>query len=755
VSESRSATPFSSEKPSANDRLDSWKEIAAYLKREVRTVQRWEKSEDLPVYRHTHSERGSVYAYKTELDAWWNNRRPRLEQETQTRAGFRWRLWLPAAAAAALAVVLGVSLWLAQRPRLAFQQRDWVLTATFENRTGEPIFDGTLEYALERELSNSRFVNVVPRERIADALGLMRKPMETHIDAALGREICLRDGGIRALLTGRIERMGSAYLLSARLIDPVSGATVASVSEEAASQDAILGAIRQLSNRVRKALGEQLPHIQESTEKLEKVTTPSLRALQHYTEGMALVNKYKWEPAAEMLRRAVAEDSEFASAHILLAWALRNQVKPDWVLKRERNPEQAFGRQRKLETEWRAHSERALQLAANASDRERYFILGSYYSQRRQYEEALPYYETLVHLYPDDYWGTNNCALTYESLGRWREAVQYAVRRAEMRPHDSRSNLYAAQRLAVWGNDLAGARPYLQRVRTLDLSDDLRKWLPGQFFVAWMELLPAWEDWLAGDLPRAERELTRVAQTLTSRTGFELDAFAYSVALFYLRLGKLRDAEETCKLIWDNGGRPECLAVVAWERNDKSALRKYLQEAGTEWPPFSPFYDPLLVQAGLLSEAGAAITRYEIEGSPSRFHQSARGQLALARGDARRAIELLQDGNAAVRLQQTVVFLSGAESLARAWAKRGDLQKAIQVLEDASQEKSRPNLTSGALWLRVRFLLAQLYRKVGREEEARRIEVELLNLLALADRDHPMLLALQRSQGLTGLQPSR
>lgn len=63
------------------ERLESWKEIAAYLKRDVRTVQRWEKSEDLPVYRHMHGKLGSVYAYRTEVDAWWNNRRPKLEQE--------------------------------------------------------------------------------------------------------------------------------------------------------------------------------------------------------------------------------------------------------------------------------------------------------------------------------------------------------------------------------------------------------------------------------------------------------------------------------------------------------------------------------------------------------------------------------------------------------------------------------------------------------------------------------------------------
>lgn len=57
-----------------NDRLDSWKEIAAYLRKGVRTVQRWEQSNGLPVHRLELDRRGSVYAYKNELDEWWRGK---------------------------------------------------------------------------------------------------------------------------------------------------------------------------------------------------------------------------------------------------------------------------------------------------------------------------------------------------------------------------------------------------------------------------------------------------------------------------------------------------------------------------------------------------------------------------------------------------------------------------------------------------------------------------------------------------------
>ena len=67
------------EKPSER-RLDSWKEIAAYLNRDVTTVQRWEKREGMPVHRHLHDRVGSVYAFRTELDQWAQSRKLQTEQ---------------------------------------------------------------------------------------------------------------------------------------------------------------------------------------------------------------------------------------------------------------------------------------------------------------------------------------------------------------------------------------------------------------------------------------------------------------------------------------------------------------------------------------------------------------------------------------------------------------------------------------------------------------------------------------------------
>src|SRR5262245_66021821 len=99
------------------DRLDSWKEIAAHLKRSVRTVTRWEREEGLPVHRHLHSKSGSVYAYTAELDAWWTNRgehidRPSSEADSSP-APRRRRGWILATVVVAALAISSVA-WLSR-----------------------------------------------------------------------------------------------------------------------------------------------------------------------------------------------------------------------------------------------------------------------------------------------------------------------------------------------------------------------------------------------------------------------------------------------------------------------------------------------------------------------------------------------------------------------------------------------------------------------------------------------------------------
>jgi Tol biopolymer transport system component len=137
--------------PQSEDRLDSWKEIAAYLKRDVTTVQRWEKREGMPVHRHLHDRMGSVYASRTELDAWTRSRNLSAAQENgnvvlpeppapppraakRTFLG-RWTFALALAAAVAV-LAIGTSLWLQKKE---YFWRNPIVDARFQTVTD---FDG-------------------------------------------------------------------------------------------------------------------------------------------------------------------------------------------------------------------------------------------------------------------------------------------------------------------------------------------------------------------------------------------------------------------------------------------------------------------------------------------------------------------------------------------------------------------------------------------------------------------------------------
>ena len=155
MSEPSTDAPPSAKPP--EDRLDSWKEIAVYLNRDVTTVQRWEKREGMPVHRHQHDRMGSVYAFRTDLDAWARSRKLRGAQASDSQASAtipsaptlpepnpasftRWKLVLPLVAAGVV-LAIGAGLWLQRRETF---WRSPIADARFQTITD---FDGVAQAA--------------------------------------------------------------------------------------------------------------------------------------------------------------------------------------------------------------------------------------------------------------------------------------------------------------------------------------------------------------------------------------------------------------------------------------------------------------------------------------------------------------------------------------------------------------------------------------------------------------------------------
>ncbi len=631
------------------------------------------------------------------------------------------RQWLLTGAALAMVALAGGYLWRSRPTPLNFPNRGWVLVAKFENRTGETLFDDTVDYALERELSNSRFANVVPPERVGDVLALMRKPRDTRLDAALAREVAVRDGNVQVVLTGRTEKLGATYVLTASLIQPSNGATLGSLREEAVGQDAVLAAVNRLSNGVRKSLGEELLRAGQSNEALERATTPSLRALQLYSQGVAFVNQHQWNAAAQVFEQALAEDPDFASAHIYLAHCYSNL----------RKPEQAS-----------PHYQRAFQLAGTTSDPERYFILAGYYERFvENYEKAVQSYEVLVRLYPDHYWAVTGLAHTLDDAGRAREAMPYYVAKAELRPNDFVSAYDAWRALRRFNGDPVRAERLLARARRLAAAPDVRAQFPIQWIALQFSLVD--EQTRRGEFEQALKETDRLARTMQAQSGAESTEMIASFGDYYEELGRLHEAENYFQQLPESFPyRYLALAELADLRGNGQAMRYNLQKLIAAHGAMGPATAARLARAGLRSDSEKLVSNLASRNFPPCSVQYAQGELALARGETLKAVQLLQDSFESCWHNRDLYSLMASQALARVLVSQGDLPAAIEVLQRGASEylDVRPLMFLS----HQKYRLLQLYRKLGREEEARRVEADIRKLLAVADSDHPVLVAINR-----------
>ena len=332
-----STTP--SLKPS-QDRLDSWKDIAAYLNRDVTTVQRWEKREGMPVHRHLHDRMGSVYASRAELDAWTRSRNPSAVENGNGAAslnpaaqpprtvistslpprGFPKRRFVVVAGVGALLLVIALTAWRVFFSRPALTENDVILLANFVNNTGDPIFDNSLDKALEVKLTESPFLSLFPEADVRETLRTMRHDPNERVTRELGIEICKRQG-LKALLLPEIAAFGSRYLITLEAIDARTQRTIARRQEEAESKDRVIAALGKAGSQLRGRLGESLSSLEKYDAPLDLATTSSLEALQAYRAGQSLYRSGKRGEAIAFYERAVELDPQFCSAYNMLGSA--------------------------------------------------------------------------------------------------------------------------------------------------------------------------------------------------------------------------------------------------------------------------------------------------------------------------------------------------------------------------------------------------------------------------------------------------
>src|SRR6185503_20037288 len=230
--------------------------------------------------------------------------------------------------------------------------KDTIVLADFDNKTGDAVFDDALRQGLSVELQQSPFISLISDRQMQQTLALMGQPKEARLTSEVAQQVCERTASAM-VLEGSIANLGSQYVLGLRARDCSTGNILDQEQIQAARREDVLNSLSEIVRRHRTRLGESRATLEKHSTPLADATTSSLEALKAYSTGMKVNLSSGGAAAIPLFRRAVAIDPDFALAHAHLG------LKYSEVGASTLSAESAT---------------RAWQLRDRVSDRERFFI---------------------------------------------------------------------------------------------------------------------------------------------------------------------------------------------------------------------------------------------------------------------------------------------------------------------------------------------------------------------------------------------
>ena len=306
--------------------------------------------------------------------------------------------WLPAVVVCAAAILAGVLYWRAHRaPKLT--ERDTIVLADFDNKTGDPVFDDTLQQALTIQLEQSPFFNVLPDRKVARPLKLMKHRAGEPLTENLTRDVCVRTGS-KVMIVGSIALLGGEYVIGLRAVDCNLGESLGQVQQRCPRKEEVLKTLDTASADLRAKLGESLSSVEKYSTPLEEATTPSLEALKAFSLGWKIRQTREGASALPFFQRAIELDPNFA-----MAYAARSGT-------------YGSGAQAALD------ARKAYELRANVSERERFYIEAVYYWRTTgELEKTVRVYEDCLTVYPRDSVPYAQLGDLYQSLGDFENSL--------------------------------------------------------------------------------------------------------------------------------------------------------------------------------------------------------------------------------------------------------------------------------------------------------------------------------------------
>lgn len=382
--------------------------------------------------------------------------------------------------------------------------KDTLVLAGFNNRTGDPVFEGTLRQGLAVQLEQSPFLSLVSDGRIQQMLRFMGRPADSWLTPELAREICERTGSA-AVLDGSIASLGTQYVLGLRAKNCRTGDVLDEEQVQAARKEDVLNSLTQIASKFRTRVGESLSTIEKHNTPLMEATTASLEALKAYSAARKIALSVGAVGSMPLFQRAVEIDPQFAMAQATLGLTYG-----------------AIG-----ESGLAAESTtKAYQLRNRASDREKFFITVTYDRDvTRNLGRAQRTCELWAQTYPReaDPHGLLS-GFTTQGAGNYEKSIEEARKAIEIDP----DHTFAYANLAwscFFSNRLKEAEDTIQRVAGRKL--EIPEFLLLRYYIAFQR----------GDKYAMNQEVARSK----SEPGAE-DWILHSQALVLARSGELEPA---------------------------------------------------------------------------------------------------------------------------------------------------------------------------------------------------------------------
>jgi len=620
-------------------------------------------------------------------------------------------------ATGALVVVIAVGLAAAffytrRAPRLT--ERDTIVLADFDNRTGDKVFDYALKQALEVDLEQSPFLQLLSDRKVANTLQLMGRSLDQRISIDTAQEICERVAG-NAVLGGSIVNLGNEYLIGLDAVNCQTGEKLVQEEVRVDGKENVLKGLDKAAADLRRNLGESLNSIKKFDKPLEEASTSSLEALQAYTAGLR-GGKGGLE-SISLLKHAIDVDPNFAIAYAALAIQYDNMG------------EATLARQ---------SIRKAYELRDRTTEREKFFISAEYYfDETGELDKVIQICGVWSQSYPHDYASHNLAGVAHMFLGQY-EAGLPEIQDALRLEGDNATDYANLISIYLATGRLAQARNTVQE--TIDRKVD------GYLLRQTM--------YVVGFLQNDSRNMQEQVDWAMHRPGAE-DLLLASQAETEAYFGRLNKAREFSQLAIDsarhNGARETAATWRAAEAvtdaqfgNTKIAIQQARSAlALSSGPIVRELAGSALAQAGDVVGAKSVAERLNVDFPLNTVIQSywlpvIHAEIELRSGRAEQAVEILQSSTTVESAATpTGICLYPVYVRARAYLDARDGAASVAEFQKIIQNPGIVlNCPLGAL---AHLGIARAYAMSHDSTKSKAAYQEFLTLWKDADPDIPIL----------------